>query len=320
MVKNKIKLFCSVIIILMMYLAGCSANYQDLHTNTDNNETQIYSFKDDLGREVTIASHERVATLIGSFADIWMLSGGKLTATAADTWESFELNLDDSVINLGSLQKPNAELIIAAQPDFVIASSNIEAHVELEPILSQAGITVAYFCVNQFEDYLHMLDICTNITGRKDLYQKNGVEVESHIQEVLKRVDGSSPKILFLRASTSGIKVKGSNGTVGGEILKSLGSVNIADRDKSMLDTLSLESIIVANPDYIFLTYQGSDIEKIKSNVEKNLTSNPAWSSLKAVQNGQYYILDKRLYNQKPNARWGEAYEKLADILYPDNM
>jgi iron complex transport system substrate-binding protein len=61
-------------------------------------------------------------------------------------------------------------------------------------------------------------------------------------------------------------------------------------------------------------------MEKIMSNVEKNLTDNPAWSSLKAVQNGQYYVLDKRLYNQKPNARWGEAYEKLADILYPDQL
>lgn len=319
MVKSKVKLLYSIIVFVMIYAVGCSANYQDSYTNTDNN-VQIYSFKDDLGREVTVTSHDRVATLIGSFADVWILSGGKLTATAADTWDSFDLDLEESVINLGSLQEPNAELIIAAQPDFVIASSNIEAHVALEPILTQAGITVAYFCVNQFEDYLHMLDICTNITGRKDLYQKNGVEVENHIQEVLKRVDGSSPKILFLRASTSGIKVKGSNGTVGGEILKSLGSVNIADSDKSMLDTLSLESIITANPDYIFLTYQGSDIEKITSNVEKNLTSNPAWSSLKAVQNGQYYILDKRLYNQKPNARWGEAYEKLADILYPDKL
>lgn len=320
MVKSKKKLLYSIIIFAMIWTVGCSNNYQNSYTNIDNNDIQIYSFKDDLDREVTVTSHNRVATLIGSFADVWILSGGKLTATAADTWDSFDLDLDESVINLGSLQEPNAELIIAAQPDFVIASSNIEAHVALEPILTQAGITVAYFCVNQFEDYLHMLDICTNITGRKDFYQKNGVEVESHIKEVLKRVDGSSPKILFLRASTSGIKVKGSNGTVGGEILKSLGSVNIADSDKSMLDTLSLESIITANPDYIFLTYQGSDIEKIASNVEKNLTSNPAWSSLKAVQNGQYYILDKRLYNQKPNARWGEAYEKLADILYPDKL
>lgn len=311
----------------MIGLMGCSVYHSNTDENRENvdkgsaatdNNISIYSFEDDLGRKVTVPSHDRVATLIGSFADVWNLSGGKITATAADTWESFDLNLDEDVINLGSLQNPNAELIIAAHPDFVIASSNIEAHVALEPILTQAGITVAYFCVNQFEDYLHMLEICTNITGKKELYQKNGVEVKNHIQEVLKRIDGSSPRILFLRASTSGIKVKGSDGTVGGEILRDLGSINIADSDTSMLDTLSLESIIVANPDYIFLTYQGSDIEKIESNVKQNLTGNPAWSSLQAVQEERYYVLDKKLYNQKPNARWGEAYERLADILYPN--
>ena len=32
--------------------------------------------------------------------------------------------------------------------------------------------------------------------------------------------------------------------------------------------------------------------------------------------NNRYYVLDKSLYNFKPNERWGEAYQKLADILY----
>ena len=44
---------------------------------------------------------------------------------------------------------------------------------------------------------------------------------------------------------------------------------------------------------------------------------NPAWSGLTAVQEGRVYYLDQKLYNLKPNDRWGEAYEKLADILYP---
>lgn len=33
-------------------------------------------------------------------------------------------------------------------------------------------------------------------------------------------------------------------------------------------------------------------------------------------KNNRYYVLDKSLYNFKPNERWGEAYQKLADILY----
>ena len=51
--------------------------------------------------------------------------------------------------------------------------------------------------------------------------------------------------------------------------------------------------------------------------LETTLLNNPAWQSLTAVQEGRYYVMDPNLYNLKPNARWGEAYEQLADVLYP---
>ena len=60
-----------------------------------------------------------------------------------------------------------------------------------------------------------------------------------------------------------------------------------------------------------------SRIHTLKPNrLEAELLSNPAWNGLTAVREGRYHIMDNRLYNLKPNARWGEAYEKLADILY----
>ena len=97
-----------------------------------------------------------------------------------------------------------------------------------------------------------------------------------------------------------------------------MGCVNIADSDTSLLDDLSLEAIVVADPDYIFVTTQGNDTDAAIRNIDKLLTSNPAWSALTAVKQGRYYVLDKKLYNLKPNAKWGEAYKQLADILYID--
>lgn len=77
-----------------------------------------------------------------------------------------------------------------------------------------------------------------------------------------------------------------------------------------------MEAVIAADPDYIFITTQGSNQEAAMENVEQILLQNPAWNTLSAVKEGRYYVLDKRLYNLKPNARWGEAYRGLADILY----
>jgi iron complex transport system substrate-binding protein len=340
MKKNLLRKSLVAAVAVTIILSGCGngATVAEVENVVDEtiteeisteNETVIesemseYTFTDDLGREVTVTSHDRVVTMIGSFTDIWRLAGGdEVVATANDSWTSFDFGLSDSVINFGSHVEPDVEQIIAANPDFIIASANTDADLELQETFENAGITTAYFSVSSFDEYLNMLKICTDITGREDLYEKNGVEVADQIEAVrdraLKRLEAGTeaPTVLFLRASTSSIKAKGSNGTVGGEILADLGCINIADSDDSLLDDLSMEAIITANPDYIFITTQGTDTEAIEANIQETLLSNPAWSSLDAVNEGRYFMLEKELYNLKPNARWGEAYEKLEEIIY----
>ncbi len=309
----------------VVFLQGCAGSVST-ETQLQNqmevsqrgaSEEHPITFTDDLGRSVTVKSCKRVGALIGSFADVWLTAGGTLVAAANDSWESLELDLGSDVVKTGTILAPNVEVLIAAQPDFVIASANTEADVALMSTLENAGIAVAYFDVSGFDAYLHMLDICTDLTGRKDLYQKNGLDVQNHIEEVKKRIDGSNPSVVFLRAASSNIKTKGSVGTVGGELLADLGCKNIADSDTSVLDTLSLEAIVKADPQYIFITIQGTNTEAVNAQIQKSLYDSPLWSSLTAVKEGRVYILEKRLYNLKPNARWGEAYEKVADILYP---
>jgi iron complex transport system substrate-binding protein len=289
---------------------------------TESETSAPYVFTDDLGREVTVTSHERVVTMLGSFTDVWVLAGGdEVVATAKDSWTNFDFGLSDNVICFGTHAEPDVEQIIAAEPDFIIASSNTDADLELQETFENAGIATAYFDVSYFDEYLNMLKICTDITGRADLYEQNGLEVAKQIEEVKEKAanrleeSGEAPTVLFLRAGSSSIKAKGSEGVVGSEILADLGCINIADSDDSLLDDLSMEAIIVANPDYIFITTQGSDSDAIEANIQETLIDNPAWSTLDAVKEGRYYVLEKELYNLKPNAKWGEAYEKLEEIL-----
>lgn len=277
------------------------------------------TFTDDLGRTVTVDSPKRVAALIGSFADVWCIAGGKdtLVAAADDTWTQFDLDLDESVINLGKVSEPSAETLLAAQPDFVLASTKTSADVELMPTLENAGIPTAYFDVSSFEDYLRMLEICTRITGCEDRYEQYGMLVQEQVDAAIASAqDKQGPTVLYLRATGSSCKVKNSQNTVLGEMLADLGCTNIADSDESLLETLSMEAILQADPECIFIVLQGSDQEKARQTLEKAVLSNPAWQQLRAVQQNKCYYMDQQLYNVKPNARWGEAYEGLAEILY----
>ena len=308
-------LLCGV---LLTTLSACGGEEQD-STETKNPEEAV-TFTDDLGREVTLAKPRRVAALIGSFADVWCLAGGRdtLVAAADDSWTQFDLDLPETVENLGAVKEPNVEKLLAAEPDFVLGSTKTAADVELLDLLEQSGIGVAYFDISSFEDYLRMLEICTQLTGCPERYTQYGTEVQTQVEQAVTRQDGSAPRVLYVRASGSSCKVKNGQGTVLGEMLAAMGCVNIADSETGLLETLSMETILAEDPDHIFAVLQGSDTKKVEQTLEQSLLSNPAWDELTAVREGRYHVMDQRLYNVKPNARWGEAYEKLADILYPE--
>ena len=308
-------LLCGV---LLTTLSACGGEEQD-STETKNPEEAV-TFTDDLGREVTLAKPRRVAALIGSFADVWCLAGGQgtLVAAADDSWTQFDLDLPETVENLGAVKEPNVEKLLAAEPDFVLGSTKTAADVELLDLLEQSGIGVAYFDISSFADYLRMLEVCTQLTGCPERYTQYGADVQTVVEQAIARQEGSAPHVLYVRATGSSCKVKNSQGTVLGEMLASLGCVNIADSETGLLETLSMETILAEDPEHIFVVLQGSDTTKAEQTLEMSLLSNPAWNELTAVREGRYHVMDQRLYNVKPNARWGEAYEKLADILYPE--
>lgn len=311
---------------LCLLLAGCApsaapgTSSESSSGESTQQETQAVTFTDDLGRQVTVENPQRVAVLIGSYADIWCLAGGKdtLVAAANDAWTSFDLGLGEDVANLGGVKETNLEVLLAAQPDLVLASSNTAAQVDLLPTLEQAGLNVAYFMVSNFDEYLHMLDICTQITGREDCYEQYGQALEEQVEQARQRADGSQPKVLYVRATGSSCKVKNSQDSVLGEMLADLDCINITDSQSSLLEQLSLEVILQEDPDFIFAVLQGSDPTDAQRTLDETLLSNPAWQSLTAVKEGRFHVMDDQLYNLKPNARWGEAYEQLAQILYPE--
>ena len=223
----------------------------------------------------------------------------------------------EDAVNLGSTKSLSLEALFAAEPDLVLASVNTDQNLQWRETLEAAGIPVAYFEVSDFDGYLRLLKLCTDLTGRADLYEQHGLNVRKEINEAVEKAEarGTNPKVLYLRISGTGVRAKNSRGTVLGQMLKNLGCINIADTDETLLEALSMEHILMEDPDYIFVVQQGDDTEAAQAHMEQFFAENPAWASLTAVREGRVFQLDKALYNLKPNARWGEAYLKLEELL-----
>lgn len=306
--------------ILSMSLSGCGKTTEtnvSENTSSETNSIHTVNFTDDLGRNISVNQPQRVAVLLGSYAQAWALAGGDFCAAADDVWEEYELELSEDVINLGNTKSLSLELLLSAQPDFVIASTKTNQHLQWQDTLEAAGIDIAYFDVSNFNDYLRMFKIFTDITGKTQLYQTYGLDVLEQIDTVVEKskLRSNSPSVLVLRVSASSIRARGSQGNILGEILADLGCSNIADTDDSLLENLSIEHILQSDPDYIFIAQYGDDLEGIQTHVKQFVADNPAWAQLSAVKNDQVYYMEKALFSLKPNHRWGEAYEQLEEIL-----
>lgn len=298
-----------LIALCLCLLWGCGA------PASENLTQDGITFTDDLGRTVTVSQPRRVAVLLGSFAQVWQLAGGQVAAAPDDAWEDLALELPDAV-NLGSTKTLSLELLMSARPDFILASTNTNQNLQWKETLEAMDIPVAYFDIDDFDDYLRLLDICTDITGRKDLYGQYGTDVQARIEAVLVRKPEEGPKILCMVASASTLRAKGSQGNVLGAMLKTMGCENIADSDNGILEDLSIEHILAQDPDHIFIVQRGDDAEGMRAFVERYFAEHPAWAQLTAVKEGRVHFMEKNLFNLKPNHRWAEAYEILEEILF----
>lgn len=315
MIKTVFIRLIAVILIFALILACISCGIPE---GKDGGDTVV--FTDALGRRVEVEKQPtRVAALLGSFADVWSISGGTLCAAPTDAWEDFDIPLDGAV-NLGGAHSPSLELLISAEPHFVIASANTASNLQMEDALSAMGITVAYFEVDNFTDYLNMLDICTDITGRKDLYQQNGLLLQAQIEEIKNdykntQIPTEQKKVLLLRAASSFVKAKGKDGTILGEMLTDMGCINIADTDSSLLENLSVERIMKEEPYHIFVVTMGANEDAAIATFENMVKENSAWGTLSAFKEGRVHYMDKTLFNLKPNARYAESYRILYEKL-----
>lgn len=277
------------------------------------------SITDSNGSQITLdTSAPRVVAAYGSFAEAWLLAGGELVGVTQDALEQRDLGLPEDIAVVGTVKEPNAEEIIALEPDLVLLASDITAQADIRDVLENAGLACAFFQVDTFADYAFMMEQLCAVTGREDLYEENVTQVGQQIEEAQAKAALSStrPNVLLIRAFSTGIKAK-TDDELAGAILKDLGAHNIADDHPSMLEDLSLEEVIAADPDYIFVTTMG-DEQKALDYLNGLIQQNPAWSELSAVKEDRYIVLPKDLFHYKPNNRWGESYQYLGEILYPE--
>lgn len=165
---------------------------------------------DSLGNIAVVAEDSRVVSCHASLAECWLLSGGELVGVTEDAITDRGLQIQSEVGIVGSVKSIDLERLIELEPDYVILSADLTAHLELQDALDQMGIAYGYFREDQFADYAAMMkQFCCVNDPSGVLYAMHVSDVENRIRSVIDEVPHKTDQsILLLRAFSSGVKVK----------------------------------------------------------------------------------------------------------------
>ena len=100
------------------------------------------------------------------------------------------------------------------------------------------------------------------------------------------------------------------------ELVELAGGQSVFGEPGAHAPWITWEALAEADPDMLILMPCGFSMPRIEEEM-CNLTKNPLWSTLKAVQNGHVYLTDGNQYFNRPGPRLVESLEILAEILHP---
>lgn len=285
------------------------------------------------GSTITIEKNpEKVLNLYASFTTLWYEAGGSVIGCIGGSssqalyteYIGRDITADEGmtvVATSSSGKKWNTEQIVALKPDLIICSTAMSGYSTIEKPAKAANIPVIAVKYDDFSDYLKWFKVFCNISGNADLWDSVAMKSLDDVVDVLYEIpDGKAPRVFSMFANASTLNANTSLTVVGG-MVTAMKATNIVDdwpnTEKADRLTINLETVYAANPDIIIVQcHAGTDAAM--QQVADTYGSNEVWLALNAVKNGKVFYLEKTLFHNKPNRRFAEAYQKLAEILYPD--
>ena len=213
----------------------------------------------------------------------------------------------------GGYSEYDLETILSLEPDLVITGSINTP--ELVQSLQDLGLTVYYLSnPGDLDGTLAAIQTLGQLSGHTDEAQTLVDALSARIAAVDSALAGASdiPSVYYeLDASDPAKPYTPGPGTYYSNLIARAGGANVGDAMEAEWAQISLENLLVADPQFIILGDSNWGV------TPESLQERAGWEALSAVQNGNVIPFDDDLL-----ARFGprqvDGLEVLARILHPD--
>ena len=303
---KRIILAISIVIIMLALLVACAPK-------TDTGSQNLV-LTDGLGREVKItAPARRIVSLAPSNTEILFALGAAEQVVGRDEFSNFPAEVASIPSIGGSMGNYNFEQIAALKPDLVLASSlNTPEQVSS---LEQLGLTVYLLPnPNDLEGLYQNLAVVGSLSGRSsqadDLIKSLKARVEA-VENAVSAI-GTKPVVFYeLDGSDPAQPWTTGPGTFLANLIGMAGGTNAGDDLGADFAQISLESLLVKDPDLIILGDSNYGVDA------SQVAARQGWASLSAVKDGSVVPFNDDLVS-RPGPRLVDGLETLAQLIHPE--
>lgn len=259
---------------------------------------------DDRDREINLAKPAtRIIALYGAFNEILADLGQEhriVARTAADP----PLSIVDRP-SIGTHLRPNAELILALEPDLVLQLGGREEAMDTVRFLEERGLTVAVFNLDGFDRLFSTMDRLGVLTATAEQTRSRVQSMKSELQRLDSAQSGPRPTVFF-EARYPNLLAAGQKSMVTEIITRAGGSNCVTSDDK--LVRLGEEEILRLDPD-IYLIQHGP-----MNPSPQPLAERPLFRTLRCLRTNQAFVVEQGLFS-RPGPRSLDAVRQLQGII-----
>ncbi len=295
-------------LLALVLFACCSQTDTGRHGRT-RTASDLVAYTDGIGRSVSLPRHpERIISLAPSVTEtLFMVGAGDrvIGVTAECDWP----DAARSKPKIGTLLDPNYEMILAARPDLIIATTagNDKAAVYK---LSDLGLAVFVTAPRSVEGIFESTRQIGLITDCQEKAGRLIAGMRARLDDIHRRLAGLPPTRAFFVTWFDPLLAPGRN-TFENDILKLVNVVSISSDSEEYYPRFSLEQVLARDPDVILTVFHSGQ-------PLPDLRSISGWRGLRAVKTGRVYVLSETL--QHPSPRFVDAVEELAKKLHPEQF
>ncbi len=301
----------NLLILLFVLNPGCVSKSRPHpeESGTSGTEAKTRVYTDGIGRQVTLVRHpHRIISLAPSVTEVLYMLGADDRVVGVTT----HCDWPDSVRakpKIGDLINPNYELILAAKPDLVIASTAGNDRTAVMK-LADLGLPVYVTAPRSVEKIFETVSAIGRITDCETRGEELVARMKQRLGEVERRLAGLPPVRAFFITWFDPLLTPGKE-TFETGVLRLAGASSISEDIDQFYPRYSLEQVLAHDPDAIItVNHEGSPLP--------DLRRLPGWQRLRAVRDGRIYSLNEVF--QHPSPRFVDGVEELARKLHPERF